>query len=108
MDKRHPSTSFLPDVWKIKDDECYYMKHLNPAVNVLLAADLTTVEDEKKDEYPGDTFGNSFPLAWYHSFDGGRQWYTALGHKPEHYSDPAFLRHLLGGICWALRIGVVD
>ena len=108
LDKQHPSTNFLPDVWKIKDDECYYMKHLNPAVNVLLAADLTTVEDEKKDEYPGNIFGESFPLAWHHSFDGGRQWYTALGHKPEHYSDPTFLRHLLGGISWALKIGVGD
>ena len=106
LNRYHPSTNFLPGTWKIKDDECYYLKHLNPDINVLLAADLTTVEDEKKDEYPGEVFGNSFPLAWYHSFDGGRLWYTALGHKPEHYSDPTFMRHVLGGICWALKIPV--
>ena len=106
LNRHHPSTNFLSDIWKIKDDECYYLKHLNPGINVLLAADLTTVKDEKKDDYPGETFGDLFPLAWYHHFDGGRLWYTALGHKPEHYSDPEFVRHLLGGISWALKIPV--
>ncbi|MCG8317908.1 MAG: PmoA family protein [Cytophagales bacterium] len=106
LNKYHPSTNFLPEVWKIKDDECYYLKHLNPGINVLLAADLTTVKDEKNDGYPGEVFGDLFPLTWYHYFDGGRLWYTALGHKPEHYSDPTFVRHLLGGIGWALKIPI--
>ncbi len=101
IDKNHPSTSSLPEPWKIKDDECYYLNHLNPDIHVLLAADMTTVEDEKKGEYPGDIFGDRFPLAWYHQFEGGRQWYTALGHRPEHYSDPQFMQHILGGIQWA-------
>ncbi len=102
LDKDHPSTAFLPDVWKIEMDECYYQKHLNPANHVLLAADLTTVEDEKRGEYPDIIFGDQFPLAWYHEFEGGRQWYTALGHRIEHYSDPTFMRHILGGIRWAV------
>lgn len=102
LDKNHPSTSFLPDVWKVEMDECYYLKHLNPGNHVLLAADLTTVEDERRGEYPDIIFGDQFPLAWYHEFDGGRQWYTALGHRIEHYSDPTFMRHILGGIQWAV------
>ncbi|MEM9830397.1 MAG: ThuA domain-containing protein [Bacteroidota bacterium] len=102
LDKSHPSTHFLPDVWLQKDEECYYLKRLNPASHVLLVADLKTVEDEKRDEYPADYFGDQFPLAWCHEFDGGRQWYTALGHRPEHYSDPTFMRHILGGIIWVL------
>ncbi len=101
IDKSHPSTTFLPEVWQW-EDECYYIKQLNPDIHVLLAADLTTVEDEKKVEYPGDTFGELLPLAWCHTFDGGRQWYTALGHKPEYYADPALMRHILGGIAWVL------
>ena len=101
LDPDHPSTSFLPGVWKW-EDECYYLTHLNPDIHVLLAADLNTVEDEKKMDYPGDTFGDYFPLSWYHEFDGGRQWYTALGHKSEYYANPDFLRHLLGGILWVL------
>ena len=73
-----------------------------PSIHTLLAADLTSIEDDKLDEYPGDTFGNYFPLAWYQYFDGGKQWFTALGHSPEHYEDPLFLQHIAGGILWAI------
>ena len=99
VDHNHPSTDFLDRVWKW-EDECYFMNHLNPDIHVLLAVDLRTIEDEGKAEYPGDTFGDYFPLAWIHSYDGGRQFFTALGHKIEHYSDPLFLKHLAGGILW--------
>ena len=34
--------------------------------------------------------------------EGGRAWYTALGHKKEHYSDPILTKHILGGILWAM------
>ncbi len=101
LDPFHPSTDFLPPVWS-REDECYYVRNINPDIHVLLVADLTTVEDDQKNEYPADTFGEVFPLAWYHTFDGGRQWFTALGHSPEHYSDPVFIQHILGGIIWAI------
>jgi type 1 glutamine amidotransferase len=103
IDNNQPSTSFLPDTWKW-EDECYFVNNLNPDIHVLLAADLLTIEDENKDEYPGKTFGDLFPIAWYHEYDGGREWYTALGHKPEHYSDSLFKRHLGGGIRWILNM----
>ena len=101
IDHDHPATEFLGKVWKW-EDECYYMNHFNPDIHVLLAADLRTIEDEKKTEYPGDVFGNYIPLAWYHTFEGGKQFYTALGHKIEHYSDPVLLKHLRGGIVWVM------
>ncbi|NBC25363.1 MAG: hypothetical protein GVY08_00740 [Bacteroidetes bacterium] len=100
IDSSHPSTSSLPDRWEIIDDECYYLKELNPEMDVLVTADLTTVSDPQMDEFPGTTFGDQFPISWSQEFDGGRQWYTSLGHRPEHYSDPQFVRHLLGGIEW--------
>jgi hypothetical protein len=40
--------------------------------------------------------------AWCHEFDGGRSFYTALGHTDESYSDPLFLAHVAGGIEWEL------
>lgn len=108
LDHTHPSTSFLPPIWKW-EDECYYLTHLNPDIHVLLVADLNTVEDDKKAEYPGEVFGHYFPLSWHHEFDGGREWYTSLGHKIEYYSNPDFLKHLLGGISWVLdRPGGLD
>ncbi|MDT8432865.1 MAG: ThuA domain-containing protein [Bacteroidales bacterium] len=102
IDPTHVSTSHLPEVWEW-EDECYYSDHLNPAIHVLLAADLTTVKDDEKDEYPGDVFGNLFPLAWYHVFEGTRVFYTALGHKIEYYDDPFFRKHLKGGMVWILE-----
>lgn len=101
MDNNHPSTAFLPDHWQW-EDECYYHKNINPDIHVLLAADLSTVEDDQKEDYPGDIFGGLVPLSWCHEFDGGREWYTALGHKAEYYENPEFLRHILGGIIWAV------
>lgn len=45
--------------------------------------------------------GDFHPVAWFHEFDGGRSFYTALGHMPATYSNPQFLNHLYGGIYWA-------
>jgi uncharacterized protein len=101
IDKKNISTSSLPSTWKW-EDECYYVDNLNPDIHVLLAADMRTVTDKQKDEYPSNLFGDYFPLAWYHEFEGGRVFYTALGHNPKHYSDANFLKHILGGINWAI------
>lgn len=49
----------------------------------------------------GEGMGQLHPVAWYHNFDGGRAFYTALGHNPANFSDPDFLNHLLGAIRWA-------
>jgi type 1 glutamine amidotransferase len=45
------------------------------------------------------------PLAWYHEFEGGRSFYTALGHKKEHYQDPILVKQIAGGIQWAMEGG---
>ena len=102
VDKKHEATKFLGDTWAW-EDECYYTNNLNPDIHVLLAADLTTIKDDKKVEYPGQTFGDYFPLSWCHEFDGGRQFYTALGHKAEYYQDEKFLKHIKGGIEWVIK-----
>ncbi len=102
IDSDHPATEFLPDVW-IWEDECYYMDHLNPDIHVLLAADLSTIDDPEMNEYPGTTFGSLFPISWCHEFDGGKQFYTALGHNPDHYRNENFRAHLQGGLQWMLE-----
>lgn len=48
-----------------------------------------------------DGMGKLHPIAWYHNYDGGRSFYTALGHMPTDFSDPVFLNHLYSGIFWA-------
>ncbi|MGN6492165.1 MAG: ThuA domain-containing protein [Agriterribacter sp.] len=92
-DKSHPATKHLPDVWTRKD-EWYNFKKLNPDVHVLLTI------DEKS--YEGGKHGDNHPMAWYHDYDGGRAFYTELGHTDESYVEPLFLQHLLGGIEYAI------
>jgi len=100
-DAKDPSTAHLPAAFQWTD-EFYFLDHMPEGLHVLLAGDLTTLDDPAKEKYPGKKFGDEFPLAWHHQFEGGRAWYTALGHKPEHYSDPKLAQHILGGILWAM------
>ncbi|MBS1667301.1 MAG: ThuA domain-containing protein [Bacteroidetes bacterium] len=93
VDKNHPATKDLPDVWE-RFDELYNFKYLNPDVHVLIKI------DEKS--YKGGENGDNHPMAWYHDYDGGRAFYTEMGHTEESYSEPLYLKHLLGGILWAI------
>lgn len=49
----------------------------------------------------GAGMGKIHPVSWYHEYDGGRAFYTALGHIPAIFNDAAFLNHLYAGIFWA-------
>jgi uncharacterized protein len=49
----------------------------------------------------GKGMGSFHPISWYHNYDGGRAFYTALGHIPLTFSDQTFLDHIYGGIYWA-------
>ncbi|MEK7254697.1 MAG: PQQ-dependent sugar dehydrogenase, partial [Bacteroidota bacterium] len=62
--------------------------------------------DEKS--FEGGKHGASHPIAWRQDFEGGRSFYTALGHTIEAYSDEKFLKHLLGGIRDAIGKGKLD
>ncbi len=92
-DNSHPATKGMPSPWK-HTDEYYSFKKLNKATKVLLTVDENT--------YRGGKNGPNHPLSWYHEFDGGRAFYTNLGHTDESYADPVFLKHLLGGIEYAI------
>jgi len=92
-DATQPSTRGLPDPW-VRTDEWYdFRANPRPGVHVLLTLDESS--------YHGGGMGADHPVAWYHAYDGGRAWYTALGHVREAYADPAFRSHLLGGIAYA-------
>lgn len=100
IDGDHPSVSHLPSRWKRAKDECYYLKEMDVNLQVIAVNDLTTI-DKVRERRP-ITFGDKFPSVWCHEFDGGRAWYTSLGHQKEDYDDPDFRKHILGGIQWAL------
>ncbi|MCH5600203.1 ThuA domain-containing protein [Niabella ginsengisoli] len=92
-DKKHLATKHLPEIWERKD-EWYNFKNINPNIKVLITL------DEKS--YEGGKNGDFHPMAWYHNFEGGRVFYTGVGHTDESYDEPLLLQHLLGGIKYAI------
>ncbi len=100
MDASHPSVVGLPNVWE-KEDECYFQKELYPGIHPILAHDLSTLDvadDSVKLKLNRGTFGRYYPAAWYHQFDGGTIWITALGHDKKDYEDPTYVQHIFQGI----------
>lgn len=93
IDKTHLSTVLLPDTWE-RFDEWYNFKNINPATHTLLRIDESS--------YTGGKNGEQHAMAWYHAYDGGRAFYTALGHTEASYTEPLFIAHLEGGIKWVL------
>jgi type 1 glutamine amidotransferase len=94
-DPTAPGAAGLPAVWTRVDEWYDFTSDPRPAVHVIATVDESTYD-------PGpDAMGADHPIAWYHAYDGGRSWYTAMGHTIESYSEPPFLAHLLGGILYA-------
>ena len=95
-DRMHPSTRFFQDtIWK-RTDELYNFRDLNPDLHILITID--------ENSYTGGTNGAFHPMSWYHEFDGGRAFYTELGHVEKSYTEENYLKHLLGGIQYAMGL----
>ncbi len=103
VDRDHPSTAFLPETWQWLKDECYFHKDFSKDLRILLSVNVSTLKPQPNTNFEALAKGKSVPITWCHEFDGGRIWYTALGHAPEHFSDPTFRKHILGGIQWAMK-----
>ncbi|HRI62148.1 MAG TPA: ThuA domain-containing protein, partial [Saprospiraceae bacterium] len=113
-----PSTRHLGcQSWHWKE-ELYNFRNYEPDLTVLLTVNETTykggsspLSDRVTSSHPVTSPipnpqslipNPKHPLAWRHEYDGGRAFYTALGHIPEAYSDPVFQQHLLGGVLYAI------
>ncbi|GAB2497687.1 hypothetical protein GCM10027084_08500 [Pseudoxanthomonas sangjuensis] len=79
--------------WRVADELYNYRDNPRGRVDVIAGIDEST--------YEGGTMGDDHPIAWCHAFDGGRAWYTGLGHRIGMYSEPVFLRHLARGLRYA-------
>ncbi|HLO69333.1 MAG TPA: ThuA domain-containing protein [Flavipsychrobacter sp.] len=87
----HPAVANLPQLWQ-RTDEWYNFKQLQPDNHTLITVDESS--------YTGGTHGASHPMSWYRYFDGGRVFYTAMGHTEEAYSEPLFKEHIKGALQW--------
>lgn len=89
-DLGHASTEGLPAVWERTDEWYNFRSNPRDHVHVLAALDEAS--------YSGGKMGADHPIAWCQEIDGGRSWYTAMGHTKESYAEPLYRLHLLGGI----------
>lgn len=93
--KNHWATKGMPDTFE-HTDEFYNFKDIKKHIKPIIAIDETT--------YPGGKNPDFHPMSWYHEYDGGRAFYTALGHTDESYSDTLFLNHLWAGVKYAAKL----
>ncbi|GAA3357615.1 hypothetical protein GCM10017744_028910 [Streptomyces antimycoticus] len=99
-DRAHPATAHLGATWDRTDE--WYNYRTNPRERAHVLATL----DESS--YQGGSMGEDHPIAWCQEYQGGRAFYTGFGHTKESYADPAFRRHLLGGIRYATGAAHAD
>ncbi|KAB2976750.1 DUF1080 domain-containing protein [Streptomyces sp. SS1-1] len=99
-DRAHDATAHLGRTWQRTDE--WYNYRTNPRSSAHVLASL----DESS--YSGGTMSGDHPIAWCKDYAGGRAFYTGGGHTEESYADPAFRRHLLGGVRWAAGLVQAD
>lgn len=92
-DAAFPGLDSLPREWE-HTDEWYNFRQVPDHVNVLLNLDESS--------YEGGKNGEQHPMVWYHEYDGGRAFFTGLGHTEEAYSEPSVLKILEEGIFYAI------
>jgi len=79
--------------WTVTDEIYNYRSNPRNAVQV------TATVDER--DYKGGSLGADHPIAWCHGHDGGRAWYTGLGHDAKLHADPQFEAQLRRGLRYA-------
>jgi uncharacterized protein len=79
---------------KRRTDEWYYFDDYDPTSQLLVTLDPASI---------GEADVNPNPMAWAREVEGGRVFYTAMGHTRESYSDPYFLRLVGNGMDWVLK-----
>ena len=93
INKDHPAVKDIPGEWE-RRDEWYNYRSFQDGLNILMKLDTESYEGS---EHPGN-----HPIAWYREYDGGRTFYTGMGHTSDSFSEPLFLKHLTGGIFYAI------
>lgn len=99
VNEAHPLAKVLPREWKMTDE--WYSFRTNPrqaGAQVLLTLDESTykpVGQMGQDLRMGD-----HPLAWTNCLGKGRIFYSAIGHRPETYSQPQHAAMLEAAINW--------
>lgn len=90
----------LPDSWTMTEE--WYSFAASPrakGVHVLARLDESTYNPSAM------AMGADHPIAWSHCLGDGRAFYTAIGHRPESYTEPNSRELLEQGVAWAAGAG---
>lgn len=98
-DPEHPTMQGLGSSFEIRD-EWYYFR-TNPREHVHVLATLDRTSHQALINYAKGDHEADHPIIWCQEYDGGRIWYTALGHDGGPVRDARFIEMLRRGIIWA-------
>lgn len=99
----HPLTQHLGAAFELRDE--WYFFDRNPRNNVQVLLTLDTGSNPVLATYPRADPDGDHPITWCHPYEGGRSWYTALGHRRAVWRDVRFQELLLRGVVWAAGRG---
>jgi len=92
------ATRDLPRRWTREEEWYNFRSNPRNLVHVLMNVDESTYDPRGYSQPGGSPPMGDHPIAWCHRYDGGRAFYTALGHKGEYFKDPRLQSHILGGL----------
>ncbi|WP_232323857.1 ThuA domain-containing protein [Catenuloplanes japonicus] len=94
LDRDHPATKGLP--LTVKRSDRWYNWEPNPLGTV-----HTVAQVEERHYSPGANANGAFhPISWCRDYDGGRSFYTGMGHTDGSYGEDVFKKHLTGALNW--------
>lgn len=100
IDKKSPATKNLPDTISRRDEYYSFKPGSNPKdIKVVMTLDEKTMAYGRQTNLQ---MGDFHPISWYHDFEGGRAFYTALGHTDQSFSEPFVLNHILGALQYTM------
>ncbi|MEV8507167.1 ThuA domain-containing protein [Actinoplanes sp. NPDC051475] len=98
LDRQHPATRSLP--MTVERSDRWFNWDPNP-----VGAVHTLAQVEERFYAPGPGANGPFhPVSWCRDYDGGRSFYTGMGHTEAGYAEDAFRRHLAGALRWTTGI----
>jgi len=102
-DPASPVAKGLPSAWKMTDE--WYSFRTNPraaGAHVIATLDETSY---KPDGIQGQDLrmGADHPIVWTNCIGRGRMFYSAIGHRPEMYSDSRYVTMLENAVKWAAQ-----
>lgn len=86
-------TRHLPKRWRFDKVEWYFWNYHDSFSEAHVIATAEVIQNQP--ELPA-----TYPVTWSHEYQGGRVWYTNMGHYAENFRQKEFVQHLLDGIEW--------